>query len=154
MATGFPVKGTGGASTYTSGSVLSSSDLNDLGGTLNSLNDSTNYPYAYSNASSPDAIRRPLPFAVSADKIAFSGTLAAGSGASATVLFNTTSRFTQVPVVTATANSSGYVAASVGAISTTGFTARIFNPSSTTISAGYSLHFIAIQMTYTSPTNS
>jgi hypothetical protein len=37
MATGFPVKGTGGASTYANGNTLSASDLNDLGGTLNLL---------------------------------------------------------------------------------------------------------------------
>ena len=37
MATGFPAKGTGGASTFVSGTVLSASDMNDLGGTLNLL---------------------------------------------------------------------------------------------------------------------
>lgn len=37
MATGFPVKGTGGASAYANGNALSASDLNDLGGTLNLL---------------------------------------------------------------------------------------------------------------------
>lgn len=37
MATGFPVKGTGGSTTYANGNPLSASDLNDLGGTLNLL---------------------------------------------------------------------------------------------------------------------
>jgi hypothetical protein len=37
MATGFPVKGTGGASSYSNGSPLSASDLNDGFGTLNLL---------------------------------------------------------------------------------------------------------------------
>ena len=37
MATGFPVKGTGGATTYSANSVLSSSDLNDGFGSLNLL---------------------------------------------------------------------------------------------------------------------
>jgi hypothetical protein len=37
MATGFPVKGTGGATSYANGNPLSASDLNDLGGTLNLL---------------------------------------------------------------------------------------------------------------------
>jgi hypothetical protein len=37
MATGFPVKGTGGSTTYANGNALSASDLNDLGGTLNLL---------------------------------------------------------------------------------------------------------------------
>jgi hypothetical protein len=37
MATGFPVKGTGGASTYANGNTLSASDLNDGFGTLNLL---------------------------------------------------------------------------------------------------------------------
>jgi hypothetical protein len=37
MATGFPVKGTGGGTTYANGNPLSASDLNDLGGTLNLL---------------------------------------------------------------------------------------------------------------------
>jgi hypothetical protein len=37
MATGFPVKGTGGGTTYANGNALSASDLNDLGGTLNLL---------------------------------------------------------------------------------------------------------------------
>lgn len=35
MATGFPVKGTGGASTYAAGNQLSATDLNDGFGTLN-----------------------------------------------------------------------------------------------------------------------
>jgi hypothetical protein len=37
MATGFPVKGTGGGSTYANGNPLSASDLNDGFGTLNLL---------------------------------------------------------------------------------------------------------------------
>ena len=37
MATGFPVKGTGGGSTYANGNELSASDLNDGFGTLNLL---------------------------------------------------------------------------------------------------------------------
>lgn len=37
MATGFPVKGTGGGSTYANGNALSASDLNDGFGTLNLL---------------------------------------------------------------------------------------------------------------------
>jgi len=37
MATGFPVKGTGGSSTYANGNALSASDLNDGFGTLNLL---------------------------------------------------------------------------------------------------------------------
>jgi hypothetical protein len=35
MATGFPTKGTGGSATFISGTVLSASDMNDLGGTIN-----------------------------------------------------------------------------------------------------------------------
>lgn len=37
MATGFPVKGTGGSSSYVNGTSLSASDLNDGFGTLNLL---------------------------------------------------------------------------------------------------------------------
>jgi hypothetical protein len=37
MATGFPVKGTGGATSYANGNALSASDLNDGFGTLNLL---------------------------------------------------------------------------------------------------------------------
>jgi hypothetical protein len=37
MATGFPVKGTGGSSSYANGNALSASDLNDGFGTLNLL---------------------------------------------------------------------------------------------------------------------
>ena len=37
MATGFPVKGTGGSTTYANGNALSASDLNDGFGTLNLL---------------------------------------------------------------------------------------------------------------------
>jgi hypothetical protein len=37
MATGFPVKGTGGGSTYANGNSLSATDLNDGFGTLNLL---------------------------------------------------------------------------------------------------------------------
>ena len=37
MATGFPVKGTGGGTTYANGNALSASDLNDGFGTLNLL---------------------------------------------------------------------------------------------------------------------
>ena len=37
MATGFPVKGTGGSTSYVNGNVLSATDLNDGFGTLNLL---------------------------------------------------------------------------------------------------------------------
>jgi len=57
MATGFPVKGTGGGTTYANGNPLSASDLNDLGGTLNLLKPTgTGSIFAASAANTPSEL--------------------------------------------------------------------------------------------------
>jgi hypothetical protein len=57
MATGFPVKGTGGSTTYSNGSTLSASDLNDGFGTLNLLKPTAKGSiFAASAASTPSEV--------------------------------------------------------------------------------------------------
>ena len=57
MAVGFPVKGTGGASTYAAGNQLSATDLNDGFGTLNLLKPTAKGSiFAASAASTPSEV--------------------------------------------------------------------------------------------------
>lgn len=75
MAVGFPVKGTGGASTYAAGNQLSATDLNDGFGTLNLLKPSAKGSiFAASAANTPTEV--PVGtngFVLSADSTAASG---------------------------------------------------------------------------------
>ena len=148
MAAGFPAK-----TSFTDGAVLPASDLNDLGGTINKVYNSGTYPNQLSYTSTADSVLRPLPFATSTDKITYATNIAQNAGASVTVTFTRSTRFTQNPIVTLTAeitSSSGtpYAATCVASVTTSGFTARVLNvsPTAVTITNTY-LHYHAIQMT-------
>ena len=151
MATGFPAK-----TSFTDGQALPASDLNDLAGTLNLIYNSTFYPGQLSLSSG--SVLRPLPFATSTDKITYATNISAGAGASVTITFGRSTRFTQNPIITVSAevtSSSGtpYAVASIAnGSTTTGFTARIFNVGSVTITNTY-LHYHAIQMTSSASDN-
>jgi hypothetical protein len=142
MTVGFPAK-----TSFSNGSVLPDSDLNDLGGTLNLIYNAGTYPgqLSYSYGS----VLRPLPFATSTDKINYATNIAANAGASVTVTFTRSTRFTQNPIVTVsleTTPTTAYASASLGTVATSGFIVRFFNVGSTTITNSY-IHYHAIQMT-------
>ena len=145
MAAGFPAK-----TSFTDGSVLPASDLNDLGGTINKIYNGTFYPNQLSLTSTSDSVLRPLPFATSTDKINYATNISAGAGAGITVTFGRSTRFTQIPIVTATAEVTGsvavYAACSIASVTTSGFTARFLNVGGNTITNTY-LNYHAIQMT-------
>ena len=144
MAVGFPAK-----TSFTDGSALPASDLNDLAGTLNLIYNATFYPGQLSL--SYGSVLRPLPFATSTDKINYATNIAANAGASVTVTFSRTTRFTQNPIITTSAevtSASGtpYAATSIASTTTSGFTFRVFNVGAVTITNTY-VHYHAIQMT-------
>jgi hypothetical protein len=146
MAAGFPAK-----TSFTDGAVLPASDLNDLGGTINKVYNGGTYPNQLSYTSVSDSVLRPLPFATSTDKINYATNIAANAGASVTVTFARSTRFTQNPIVTTSAeltSASGtpYAATSIATVTTSGFTFRVFNVGAVTITNTY-LHYHAIQMT-------
>lgn len=144
MAVGFPAK-----TSFSDGSALPASDLNDLAGTLNKIYNATFYPNQLSLTSTADSVLRPLPFATSTDKINFATNIAANAGSSVTITFTRSTRFTQNPIVTATLETTpttAYASASLGTVTTTGFIARFFNVGTTTITNSY-VHYHAIQMT-------
>jgi hypothetical protein len=146
MAAGFPAK-----TSFTDGAVLPASDLNDLGGTINKVYNGGTYPNQLSLTSVSDSVLRPLPFATSTDKITYATNIAANAGASVTVTFTRSTRFTQNPIVTTSAeltSASGtpYAATSIATATTSGFTFRVFNVGAVTITNTY-LHYHAIQMT-------
>jgi hypothetical protein len=146
MAAGFPAK-----TSFTDGAVLPASDLNDLGGTINKVYNGGTYPNQLSYTSASDSVLRPLPFATSTDKINYATNIAANAGASVTVTFTRSTRFTQNPIVTTSAeltSASGtpYAATSIATATTSGFTFRVFNVGAVTITNTY-LHYHAIQMT-------
>jgi len=150
MAVGFPAK-----TSFSDGAVLPASDLNDLGGTLNLIYNAGTYPgqlsYTYGS------VLRPIPFATSTDKINYATNIAANAGASVTVTFSTSARFTQNPVVTTSAeltSASGtpYAATSIATATTSGFTFRVFNVGAVTITNTY-IHYHAIQMTSAAAAN-
>ena len=146
MAAGFPAK-----TSFTDGAVLPASDLNDLGGTINKVYNGGTYPNQLSLTSVSDSVLRPLPFATSTDKVNYATNIAANTGASVTVTFARSTRFTQNPIVTTSAeltSASGvpYAATSIATATTSGFTFRVFNVGAVTITNTY-LHYHAIQMT-------
>lgn len=146
MAAGFPAK-----TSFTDGAVLPASDLNDLGGTINKVYNSGTYPNQLSYTSTSDSVLRPIPFATSTDKITYATNIAANAGASVTVTFTRSTRFTQNPIVTTNAeltSASGtpYAATSIATATTSGFTFRVFNVGAVTITNTY-LHYHAMQMT-------
>lgn len=143
MAAGFPAK-----TSFTDGAVLPASDLNDLGGTINKVYNAGTYPNQLSYTAT-DSVLRPIPFATSADKLSFSTNVNAGAGTGATVTFASSTRFTQIPIVTVTAESlpsTAYASTNASTVTKTGFTWRIFNVGSTTITSYY-IGYHAIQMT-------
>ena len=151
MAVGFPAK-----TSFTDGAVLPASDLNDLGGTINKVYNAGTYPNQLSYTAT-DSVLRPLPFATSTDKITYATNIAANAGASVTVTFTRSTRFTQNPIVTTSAeltSASGtpYAATSIATATTSGFTFRVFNVGAVTITNTY-LHYHAIQMTSASADN-
>ena len=152
MTAGFPAK-----TSFTDGAVLPASDLNDLGGTINKVYNSGTYPNQLSYTSTNDSVLRPIPFATSTDKITYATNIAANAGASVTVTFTRSTRFTQNPIVTTSAeltSASGtpYAATSIATATTSGFTFRVFNVGAVTITNTY-LHYHAMQMTSASADN-
>jgi len=157
MAAGFPAK-----TSFTDGSVLPASDLNDLGGTINKVYNAGTYPNQLSYTSTTDSVLRPLPFATSTGKINYATNISVNTGAPVSITFVTSARFTQNPIVTLTAETTSasgtsYAATSIAppgsGIFTGGFTARVFNVGAVTITNTY-LHYHAIQMTSASADNS
>jgi len=144
MTAGFPAK-----TSFTDGSALPASDLNDLGGTINKIYNSTYYPNQLSLTSTSDSVLRPLPFATSTDKYTYATNIASGAAASVTFTFTRSTRFTQIPIVTATAEVTGsvavYAACSTASVSKTGLTVRVYNVGANTITNTY-IHYHAIQM--------
>jgi hypothetical protein len=145
MAAGFPAK-----TSFADGNALSAAELNDLGGTINKIYNATYYPNQLSLTSVSDSVLRPLPFATSTDKIYYGTNIGSGAAASITVTFGRSSRFTQNPIVTATAEVTGTgpvsAVCSTSSVTTSGFSARFFNVGANTITDTY-LHYIAMQMT-------
>ena len=152
MAAGFPAK-----TSFTDGSVLPASDLNDLGGTINKVYNAGTYANQLSYTSTADSVLRPIPFATSTGKLSFSTNVNAGAGTGASVTFVQSARFTQNPIVTVTAEtlptSTAYASTNVSIVNTSGFTWRIFNVGSVTITS-YFIHYHAIQMTQSAADNS
>jgi hypothetical protein len=154
MAAGFPAK-----TSFTDGSVLPASDLNDLGGTINKVYNAGTYPNQLSYRSSSDSILRPIPWGVATGKINYASNINPGGVASVTVTFATPARFTQNPIVTATAEVTGstnvYASCSTDSVTTSGFTARLYNVASGNdrIITNTYVHYHAIQMTGTDASN-
>jgi len=146
MAAGFPAK-----TSFTDGSVLPASDLNDLGGTINKVYNAGTYPNQLSYTAT-DSVLRPIPFATSTNKVAFTTNVSAQAGTGATITFASSTRFTQIPIITISAEtlpSTAYAATNVSTVTTSGFTWRIFNvaPSGGTAITSYFICYHAIQMT-------
>ena len=146
MAAGFPAK-----TSFTDGSVLPASDLNDLGGTINKVYNAGTYPNQLSYTSTNDSILRPVPFATSTDKINYTPNITQNAGAAVTVTFTRSTRFTANPIVTAnleTTPTTAYASTSLGTVTTSGFIVRFLNvsPTAITITNSY-IHYHAIQMT-------
>jgi hypothetical protein len=150
MATGFPAK-----TSFTDGQALPASDLNDLAGTLNKIYSTSGYPQQLSYVSATDSVLRPIPFATSTDKVTYASNISAGAGVAVSMTFGSSVRFTVAPIVTVSAEltpTTAYASTSVHSVSTSGFSVRIFNVGSTTITNTY-FHYHAIQMTATRADN-
>jgi hypothetical protein len=150
MAAGFPAK-----TSFTDGSVLPASDLNDLGGTINKIYSTSGYPQQLSYVSTTDSVLRPIPFATSTDRVTYATNISAGAGVGVSMTFGSSVRFTVSPIVTVSAEltpTTAYASTSVHSVSTSGFSIRIFNVGSSTITNTY-FHYHAIQMTSTQADN-
>lgn len=150
MAAGFPAK-----TSFTDGSVLPASDLNDLGGTINKIYNSAGYPQQLSFVSTVDSVIRPIPFATSTDRISTGTNISAGAGIGVTVTFTRTNRFTETPIVIPTIQvvpTTAFAACSTASVTTSGFTMRVYNVGSTAITSFFA-NYIAMQMTSTTADN-
>jgi hypothetical protein len=105
--------------------------------------------------------RRPIPFAMAAGtKLVTSAGIASGVYSSnITVTFDTSTRFTDPPIVTLTATGgvggTPYAVPRVSSTSTTGFVMTIINTSSATISfTNFPINWTAVQMKSSSASNS
>jgi hypothetical protein len=133
---------------FTDGNALSAADLTTLKTGINQTY-STTYPNQLSFTSMSDSVLRPVPFATSTDKLSFSTNVNANAGTGATVTFARSTRFTQIPIVTVTAEtlpSTAYASTNASTVTTSGFTWRIFNVGATAITSYY-IGYHAIQMT-------
>lgn len=93
-----------------------------------------------------DAIYRPLPFAAATGSVLITGTGAAG-GVTAAITFPS-GRFTQAPILIATARTTGdYIMANVAAAPTTsGGSVRLTNTNGIGWASAHTVHWVAIQM--------
>jgi hypothetical protein len=150
MAAGFPAK-----TSFSDGSVLPASDLNDLGGTINKIYNSAGYPQQLSFVSTTDSVLRPIPFATSTDRISTGTNISGGAGIGVTVTFTRTNRFTETPIVIPTIQvvpTTAFAACSTASVTTSGFTMRVYNVGSTAITSFFA-NYIAMQMTSTTADN-
>jgi len=150
MAAGFPAK-----TSFTDGSVLPASDLNDLAGTLNKIYSTSGYPQQLSFVSTVDSVLRPIPFATSAGKVTNGTNITSGNSTTFSVTFASSARFTVNPIITVSPEltpTSAAAAISIYSIDTAGFSVRVWNVGSTTITST-NCHYHAIQMTSTSANN-
>ena len=150
MAVGFPAK-----TSFTDGSALPASDLNDLAGTLNKIYNGTYYPGQLSFSDSGNL--RPLPYATSANSVTITTNISVNAGTTASFTFRA-GRFSQTPIITVSAEvtsltGTAYAATSIASgVSTSGFTARIFNVGAVTITNTV-VHYHGIQMTQSASGN-
>ena len=102
-----------------------------------------------------DAVRRPLPFAISAGSLAIS--LSGVATAAGSVTFGVATRFTQGPLIVATENNSPggsqKFIVRYTASSTTGATFNVYTGDGTTATANCGISYIAIQMTSAAAAN-
>jgi hypothetical protein len=89
-----------------------------------------------------------VPYAVAAGISAAWSTINTGTGSTINYTFPA-GRFTVPPALTVGVDSNGYLAASAGSVTATGFAARLFSPSGSNV-ANAKFHWTATQMLYNS----
>jgi len=145
MAVGWPLK-----TSFANGNALPASDLNDITGTVNNIYSSTTYPNQLSYNTAGNV--RPIPFATSAGVRTIStATIAAGTSATVSVTFTTSTRFNHAPIVIASfgnnpANSAN-LTVRVNNESTTGFDIIVYNTGSSSVTVtSLDVNWIAVNM--------